>query len=77
MEEENFDKSKEEIKSLYKDLESVAEMNPELYVISKALYNQIIRKVGHMDDRIRKQTASLKMHLSEKQKLRRKIKELE
>ena len=74
MEEENFNNSKEEIKELYVSMESVIKMNPQLYIMPIELYNNIMKRMGHMEDRIRKQTQSLKNHLKEKQELRRKLK---
>ena len=74
--ESNFEKSKKELKDLYSHIELVVKMNPTLYIMPVELYNQIIKRLGHMEDRIRKQTASLMMHIKDKQELKRKLKEL-
>jgi hypothetical protein len=73
---EEFKESKKEINNLYKDLESIVEINPHLYIMPVELYDKIMKKMGHMEDRIKKQTASLMMHIKDKQELRRKIKTL-
>lgn len=73
---ENFEKSKEEIKKIYENLETIIKINPSLYIMPVELYNQIVNRLGHMEDRIRKQTASLMMHIKDKQELKRKLKEL-
>ncbi len=39
----------------------------------KNIYHDL-RKLGHIEDRIKKQTESLKRHLKEKQELRRELK---
>ncbi len=71
---EEFEKSKEEIKDLYKDVLSIAEANPQLYIMPLELYNRIVKKLSHMEDRIKSQTESLRLHLREKQELRRRLK---
>ena len=70
----DFEKSKEEIKDIYKDVLSIAEANPQLYIMPLELYNQILKKLSHMEDRIKSQTESLRLHLREKQELRRRLK---
>ena len=62
--EEEFKESENLVKELYRDLRKAADMNEDLYVMPTALYNQIMKKLGHMEDRIKLQTNSLKNHLS-------------
>ena len=46
--------TKQKIRQLYKDLTEVAILNePEAYVMPKALYEEIIRRVAHLDDYLR------------------------
>ena len=75
MDQENFNVSAEELNALYENMEQVANMNPRLHIMPTELYNQIMKRMGHMEDRIRLQTKSLNIHLKEKQELRRKLKE--
>ena len=71
---EDFEKSQEEIKDLYDDVLSIAKLNPQLYIMPLELYNRIVKKLSHMEDRIKSQTESLRLHLREKQELRRRLK---
>lgn len=71
---EEFEKSKEEIKDLYADMQLIAKSNPELYIMPVELYNRILKKLSHMEDRIKSQTASLRRHLKEKEELRKELK---
>ena len=72
--EEELKKSREEIRDLYNDMLLVADDNPDLYIMPKGLYERIMKKLGHMEDRIKSQTNSLKVHLKDKQELKRKLK---
>jgi hypothetical protein len=57
MQEDSFEKSIEDIKELYGDMESIIKMNPQLYIMPKELYNQIMKKITHLGrelDRARK-----------------------
>lgn len=54
----------------------VVKQNPTLYIIPVALYDEIMKKIGRMEDRIKKQTKSLMMHIKDKQEMTRKIKAL-
>ena len=40
-----MEKEKTQIKELYEDMESIAKMNPNLYVVPKALIEQIYKKI--------------------------------
>lgn len=71
---EEFKKSRDEIKDLYNDMLLIADENPDLYIMPKSLYNRIMKKLNHMEDRIKLQTNSLKRHLIEKQELKRQLK---
>ena len=71
---EDFEKSHKEIKDLYEDVLSIAEANPQLYIMPLELYNRIVKKLSHIEDRIKSQTESLRLHLREKQELRRRLK---
>ena len=75
--EDEFKKSKEEIKDLYNDMLLIADDNPDLYIMPKSLYEAIMKKLGHIEDRIKSQTSSLKMHLKDKQELKRELKKYE
>ena len=67
--EDELKKSIELIKDLYNDMLSIADDNPDLYIMPKGLYERIMKKLGHMEDRIKSQTNSLKVHLKDKQEL--------
>lgn len=75
--ENSLEKSKEEVSLLYEDLKDAARMNPELYVMPLELYNRIMKRMGHIEDRIKKQTESLKRHREDKKALNERIRELE
>lgn len=74
--EDELKKSREEIRDLYNNMLLIADDNPDLYIMPKSLYNAIMKKLGHMEDRIKSQTNSLKIHLKEKQELKRELKKL-
>lgn len=74
---EDFEEAKKQVKELYSDMQEIVRMNPQQYIMPVKMYNAICRKLGHTEDRIRKQTASLKNHLNEKRELRKQLKELE
>ncbi len=43
--------TKETIKSLYRDFQETTDMNqPEAYLMPRALFDSIIKKVGHLQD---------------------------
>jgi len=71
---EYFEEGREMIKDLYSNLEYMAKINPDLYIVPKELYNELMKKVSRMENRILKQTQSLKMHIKEKQELKRQLK---
>lgn len=75
--EDEFKEAMEEIKGLYSDLNEAANMNPDIYIIPTVLWNKIMKKLGHLNDKLLRQTGLLRRHLKEKQELRRKVKELE
>lgn len=75
--ESNFEKSKKELKDLYSHIELVVKMNPTLYIMPVELCDTIMRRLGHIEDRIKKQTASLMRHIEDKRALNKRIKELE
>lgn len=57
MEDEIFKKQVEDIKEVYEDMESIIKMNPQLYIMPKELYNEIMKKITHLGrelDRARK-----------------------
>ena len=72
--EDEFEQSRKDIKEIYDDLKKITEMNEKLWIMPVELYNRILRKLDHIEDRIKKQTESLKRHLKEKQELKRKLK---
>jgi len=72
-----IEETKNQIKEIYQQIRDVVSLNPDIYLMPTELYNAIIKKMGHVDDRIRLQTKSLKMHIKEKQEMARKIKKLE
>lgn len=71
---EELQESREEIKRIFNLVEETARSNPDLYIMPKSVHTEIMKKLGHMDDRIRLQTASLKVHIADKVELRRIIK---
>lgn len=74
--EEEIKKSQKEIEELYKNLENIVNNNPKLYIMPVSIYNEIMKKLGHMEDRIRKQSSSLKKHMKDKIILRQELKKI-
>ena len=77
MMEDELEQSKKEIAALYENMERTANMNPKLYIMPLELFNAIMKRLGHMEDRIKMQTASLKRHRDDKKYLNKRIRELE
>jgi len=69
----NFEKSHKEIKDLYKDVFSIAEANPQLYIMPLELYNRIVKKLSHIEDRIKSQTESLRLPFTRKARIKKEV----
>ena len=52
--EDNFEDEKEKIKDLYKDMDSIVKMNPQLYIMPNSLFNSICGKITRLERDIRR-----------------------
>ena len=74
---EEIAQARKDIKQLYKDLVKATEENENLYIIPKALYNQILSKIAYLDEKATYRGKALKQHLADKVELRKRIRILE
>lgn len=76
-----MDKNKKQtnqiIKDLYKDLQETAELNhPEVYLMPKALFDQIIKRIGHLQDYLKEDRKLKKQYREERDNWKAKYQEL-
>lgn len=71
--EENFDESWKAIDSIYEDVKKIVDTNESLYIMPKGVYNAILSKMSHLEDKLKRQTTILKRHLKEKEELKKKL----
>jgi len=71
-----MNKEKELIRGLYDDFKEIINMNQNLYIIPTEFYNQLMKKLGHLDDKLKRQTEALKRNQKTITEQRREIKKL-
>jgi len=71
-----MNKEKELIRELYNDFKEIIKMNENLYIVPTEFYNQLIKKLGHLEDKLTRQTESLKRNQKTITEQRREIKKL-
>jgi len=71
-----MNKEKELIRELYNDFKEIINMNENLYIVPTEFYNQLVKKLSHLDDKLKRQTESLKRNQKTITEQRREIKKL-